>query len=110
MNLSIIENALLTVGVPVSHYTASKKDDKYIVWAEDGQANGEYADGKMQDQVIQGTIDYFTRTKNDPNVKEIQKALNGVCSWWLNSVQYEDDTKYIHYEWVFETETPPEGD
>jgi hypothetical protein len=110
MNLDIIENALLAVGVPVSHYTTAKKTDKYIVWAEDGQANAEYADGEMQEQVITGTIDYFTREKNDPNVKKIQKALNGACSWHLNSVQYEDDTGFIHYEWVFEMETSPEED
>ena len=24
------------------------------------------------------------------------------CAWYLNSVQYEEDTKLIHYEWYFE--------
>ena len=38
MNLVEIKNALLTVGVPVSHYSADKKPDKYIVWAEDSQS------------------------------------------------------------------------
>jgi hypothetical protein len=110
MNLDVIESALLTVGVPVSHYLAEKKPDKYIVWAEDGQAGSDYADDEMQEQAIQGTVDYFTRIKNDPNVKKIQKALNGICSWRLSSVQYEDDTRLYHYEWVFEIETTPEGD
>jgi hypothetical protein len=95
MNLNIIENALLTVGVPVCHYTASKQTDKYIVWAEDGQAASTYADDEMQEQAIQGTVDYYTRTKDDTNITKIQKALNGVCSWRLNSIQYEDDTPSI---------------
>jgi len=95
MTLDDIKTALLTVGVPVSHYAAFEQSDKYIVWAEDNQAD-------LQEQAIEGTIDYFTKTENDPNVKKIQDALNGVCSWRLNSIQYEDETKLIHYEWTWE--------
>lgn len=102
MSLDAVKNALLMVGVPVSHYLAHKKPDQYIVWAEDNQPDSVWADGKMQEQTIEGTIDYFTKTENDPNVQKIQNALNdGNVSWRLNSVQYEDDTKFIHYEWTF---------
>lgn len=101
--LEIIKTALLTVTQNVGHYEAMKKTDKYIVWAEDSQGNSLWADGQMQDQVIQGTIDYFTKTENDQNVEEIQSALNdrGI-SFSLNSIQREQDTKFIHYEWLFE--------
>lgn len=103
MNIDIIPDALLNVGVPVSHYTASKQMDKYIVWAEDGQSDSLWSDGRMQAQAIQGTIDYFTKAENDPNVYELQNALaDADISFRLNSVQYEDETKYIHYEWIFE--------
>ena len=103
MNIDIVPAALLTVGVPVSHYTATKKPNKYIVWAEDGQTDSVWAEGRIQEQVIQGTIDYFTKTENDPNVNAIQYALNSAeISFRLNSVQYEDETKYIHFEWLFE--------
>lgn len=103
MNLDEIKDALLTVGVPVSRYTAFEQPDNYIVWAEDNQADSVWADGKMQEQAIEGTIDYFTKTENDPNVQKIQDSLNnGNISWRLNSVQYEEDTKYIHYEWTYQ--------
>ena len=103
MPLSDVPTALLTVGAPVSHYIASAKPDKYIVWAEDGEGNSESADNKKQIQVLTGTIDYFTKMEYDPNVGKIQDALNDAeISWKLNSVQYEELTKYIHYEWVFE--------
>ena len=101
LNLNAIKEALLTVGVPVSHYAAFEQSDKYIVWAEDTQSDEVWADGMMQEQAIEGTIDYFTKTENDPNVKKIQDALNGVCSWRLNSIQYEDETKLIHYEFIW---------
>ncbi len=103
MNLNIIENALLTVTQNVGHYKALNQTDKYIVWAEDNQSNTVWADDKMQEQSIQGTIDYFTKTENDPNVSKIQNALNDAdISFRLNSIQYEDDTKFLHFEWVWE--------
>lgn len=103
MNLQRIKDALLAVGVPVSRYTAVKKPDRYIVWSEDSQGAALWSDGHMAGQVIQGTIDYFTRTEDDQNVDKIQQALDGAeISFRLNSIQYEDDTRYIHYEWVWE--------
>ena len=105
-NLDALKNALLTVGPPVSHYAAAKQPDKYIVWAEDGQTDAVRADGRLQEQAIGGTIDYFTKTENDPNVEKIQDALNDAeISFRLNSVQYETDTGYVHYEWVFEVDS-----
>lgn len=105
-NLDALKNALLTVGPPVSHYAAAKQPDKYIVWAEDGQTDAVWADGSMQEQAIGGTIDYFTKTEYDLDVKKIQDALNTAgISYRLNSVQYETDTGYVHYEWVFEVDS-----
>lgn len=101
--LDIIKNALLTVTDQVNHYYAVKKPDKFIVWAEDGQRGSVWADDVCEEQMIEGTVDYFTRQNKDKNVKKIQRALSdaGVV-WRLSSVQYEHDTKYIHYEWVWE--------
>lgn len=105
MTLNDVKNALLTVGPPVSHHAAFEQPNKYIVWAEDNQSDAVWADGKMQEQAIQGTIDYFTKVENDPNVQKIQDALNDAdISFQLNSIQYEDDTRFIHYEWTFEVE------
>ena len=84
-------------------HTAFEQPDEYIVWAEDNQADSVWADGRMQEQTIEGTIDYFTKTENDSNVQKIQNALNnGNISWRLNSVQYETETHYIHFEWTFQ--------
>jgi hypothetical protein len=101
MNLDVIKAALLTIGVPVSHYRAAKKPDHYIVWAEDGEAAASWADNRMQRQGIEGTVDYFTKAEDDSNAEAIQNALNGVCTWRLSSIQHEEDTGYIHYEWVW---------
>ncbi len=103
MKLSDLRDALLQVLLDVFHYKAWAKPDKYIVWAEDTQADANYADNHMTDQVIQGTIDYFTKTEFDSNFDLIQNKLNSIdIAWKLSSIQYEEETGYIHYEWIWE--------
>lgn len=103
LKLDVIKNVLLKVTDKVYHYEAFEQSDQYIVWAEDSEASSVEADNKKQQQTIQGTIDYFTKIEGDTTVEAIQEALNNACiSFYLNSVQYEDETKFIHYEWVFE--------
>ena len=96
---AMIEQALRQVHVPVFHFYAFHKADRYVVWAEDGEGE----DNQKVGQVLSGTIDFFTRTENDPAIVEIQTALeNAEISYYLNSVQYEEETRYIHYEWRWE--------
>lgn len=103
MNLSDLKDILLSIGVPVHHYKALKQSDRYIVWAEDGQGDSSHGDNRMTTQIIQGTIDYFTKKEFDSNFALIQEKLNAAdMAWRLNSIQHEDDTGYIHYEWVWE--------
>lgn len=87
------------------HYwrSAPKGVDKYIIWAEDGE-NAFEADNRKQRQGITGTIDLFTLNEYDALADNIQTLLNDYenLSWRLNSVQYEEDTKFIHYEWAFQ--------
>lgn len=85
----------------VSHF-ARLKSDRYFVWQEDG-ANDLIADGKHIDRAMQGSTDLFTKQDNDPWIAAFEKSLdeNG-AAWSLNSVQYEEDTGFIHYEWVWE--------
>jgi len=98
-----VKKALLTVMNNVGHYEAMKKTDKYIVWAEDGEGDSVHGDGIKQEQAIQGTIDYFTKNDEDENVDKIQNALEkSKISFNLSSVQYEEETGYIHYEWEWE--------
>jgi hypothetical protein len=103
MTLSELKAALLTVTDKVHHFDATGETGSYIVWAEDGAGETFWADNKMKCQVITGTIDFFTKTEYDPTFGQIQAALDnlGIC-YRLNSTQREEDTKYIHYEWIWE--------
>ena len=73
----------------------------YAVWQEDSEGTSHYSDNVKSEQVLVATIDYFTKTEYDSMTDSIQDALN--CeniSWTLNSFQYEDETKLLHYEWL----------
>lgn len=101
--IKIIRDTLLKVSDNVGHYEAVEKTDQYIVWAEDSEGSSVEGDDQKANQSIQGTIDYYTKEDMDQKVDEIQKALVDACiSFYLNSTQYEEETGYIHYEWVFE--------
>ena len=98
-----IRTALLNVTSRVHRYFALNEEPPYLVWSEE-RAPQLWADDKPTARIYQGTIDYFTRDEDDPDVPRIEAALTGTCiSWTLNSVQYEEDTGLIHYEWNWET-------
>lgn len=106
MRLNNVRNALLTVTQNVGHYKAYKKADKYIVWAEDGADEALHADNTLTAQAISGTVDYFTKEENDSNVRAISNALTSAgIPHRMNSIQFEDLTGYIHYEWKWEIGT-----
>lgn len=105
MRLVDLRNLLLTIGPPVFHYFATGQKGNYILWAEDREGNSLDADNQKVNQALQGTIDYFTKTEFDPVINQIQDKLDAAeISWRLNSVQHEQDTGYIHYEWVWEVD------
>lgn len=85
----------------VYHYRHSKLSPPYTVWQEDGSESFA-ADNRTAEQVATGTLDYFTKREYDPVVDQIQNTLNSLpVLWSLNSVQYEEDTGIIHYEWIW---------
>jgi len=101
--MSDLVTALTNTGLKFAHFGWSKAPSgDYGVYAEDG-ANDLIAGNKHIEKALQGTVDYFTRDATGAPKTTIEAALDSVpVAWYLNSIQYESDTGYIHYEWVFE--------
>ena len=107
--LETLSNALVSeftvngnVTLDIFHSFRPSQNPPYIIWEEIGD-NGLGADNSREDQAIRGTLDYFTKTEFDGNIDKIQAALESSgAAWYLNSVQYEEETALIHYEWVWE--------
>ena len=120
--------ALKATGYAWAHFGWSKAPDgDYGVYAEDG-ANDLIASGKHCERVIRLTVDYFTRAVDrrvvyaadgqlydtlqtglyswfdaHPAKTAIENAFESCrCAWYLNSIQFEPDTGYVHIEWVVE--------
>lgn len=102
--LKKIKDVLTAInGLEVGHYEYSGDSETYCVWAEDMESSAVSGDNWKNEQAIQGTIDLYTKTEFDPLVDSIQSALNAArISFYLNSVEYEDETELIHYEWVWD--------
>lgn len=103
MTLRDFKTALLTLNAPVFRYIAPRnKSFPYIVWAEDS-GHDFIADNKHVQRGYSGTIDLFTRTEDDALIDDVPDLLDtlGGVAYYLNTVQFEEDTGVIHYEWVF---------
>lgn len=99
--LQAFSDAVSKIPGDVFHYRRSRLSPPYTVWQEDG-ADTLPADNHAAEQSPTGTLDYYTRQDLDPNVDAIQATLNSLpVAWHLNSVQFEEDTGIIHYEWVW---------
>jgi hypothetical protein len=103
MKLKEIRDFLLEITLNVYHYKAWQQHDTYIVWAEDGESDAVHADNRKQKQILDVTIDVFTKTEYDPIIEQLQQAFNDQgIPFELLSIQYEDDTGYIHYEYLIQ--------
>lgn len=84
----------------VSHFERLDSD-RYFVWQEDG-ADGVVSDNRHTEGAVTGATDLFTKREFDPWKEEFEESMDSIgMAWYLNSVQYEEDTGFIHYEWVW---------
>lgn len=84
-------------------YTAPlRKPIPYIVFGADG-ANDLSAENHHSEKADQGYIDLYTKSQTDSLISSVPQALDeNEISYYLNSVQYEDETGLLHYEWIWE--------
>ena len=100
-----IRDALTSIeGLNVYHYWHPRLQAPYCIWAEEGEGDSLWTSNHKKEQVITGTIDYYTKQDLDPMVDIIQDRLNQIepLGWTLAGVIYEDETNLIHYSWDWE--------
>lgn len=86
------------------HYWRKVQKKRYIIWAEDTEYKSHHSDNKKQEQQITGIIDLYTQTEYDSLADDIQDGLTNLgVGWSLVSVNYEQETKFIHWQWEFRT-------
>lgn len=100
-NMQDLVDALDATGLKFAHFGWSKAPSgDYGVYAEEHGVQLR-ADNSAAERVTQLTVDYFTRDASGTPRETIEDALNAcVCAWSLNNVMFENDTGFIHYEWL----------
>lgn len=72
----------------------------YGVYSLNGQSELSSDSDAASEIMLEGYVDYFCRSDALTAKESIESALRSLGIWFsLNSVQYEDDTGYVHYEW-----------
>lgn len=99
--LTDLYTPFLGLDCEVSHYKRLTSN-RFVVWAENGEEDSFHADNRKQEQLLTGTVDFFTLREFDPIVDDIQDILQMErVAWVLESVQYEEETNLIHYQWIW---------
>lgn len=101
MTVEELGTVLNATGFRFAHFAWSKAPGgDYGVYAED-EADDFLADGEHAENALQCAVDLFTRTEGNVPRDAIENALSVFnAPWYLDTIQYEDDTGYIHYTWV----------
>lgn len=92
---------LKTLTDKLYHHTAPPNAvPPYIVYGEQGQGEILSADDQQDEYSTTVTIDIFSKTEKEPLFQQVYSVLNNNdISFYLKSVQYEQDTGLIHYEY-----------
>ena len=85
----------------ISHYERMKSS-RYLVWQEYDR-DDLVAESAHRERVVIGTTDLFTKTEFDEAAEALEASMtaHGIA-WEKTSVQYEDETGFIHHEWTWE--------
>lgn len=96
-----IISAHVAVTDQVSHLH-QLESNRYFVWTEDG-ANDLLAGNRHAERAMTGRTDFYTKQEFDPWAADLEQSLtdHGIA-WSLVSVDYEEETGFIHYSWDWE--------
>lgn len=78
------------------------QSERYFVWQEDGTEDC-ILDGKHAEKAVTGSTDLFTKQEFDPWKDQMEEAFDNAPDilWRLNSIQFEEETGFWHYEWIW---------
>ena len=82
-------------------------DDKYGVINLDNQLALDADADPVSEKMLTGFVDVFVKKPKDlSTVSDVESAMKRLGIYFaLNSVQFEDDTGYVHYEWIWRDAT-----
>ena len=95
-------DALEQSGLSIAHHAWSKAPEGDYGTISEDSGNDLICDDKHVERGTDCYLNYFTSDDSGTPRTTIEGILNGLrIPWYLNTVQYENDTGFIHYEWGF---------
>lgn len=94
-------------GLKFAHYAwSSAPSGDYGVYAEDSKPQFE-GNNRNIEQVTHGYVNLYTRDATGATEELVEDYFRNVqdrdvFAWQVNTIQYEDNTKFIHIEWEIE--------
>lgn len=77
------------------------KSERYFVWTEEDRRDL-LANDRHGEKGQRGRTSLYTKLEFDPWKEQFEQALDAWgLSWRLNSAQFEEDTGFWHYEWLW---------
>ncbi|MBR1659248.1 MAG: hypothetical protein IJ705_02905 [Oscillospiraceae bacterium] len=101
-----MKTALEGTGLPFAHFAwasgAAETKRDHGVWGEDFE-KALYADNAHAERIWQGMVHWFSRSDDGADAAKIEAALTAAeIPWSLDGVDFEEDTGFLHYVWIFE--------
>lgn len=104
----MLERLLQVLGTTGFPFTACRWDHNppapYGTAQLEGGADSVAGDDGIIQQAIRASVDLYAPNAQSSYPSAVQSVLVGAYAWRLNSVQYEEDTHLVHYEWIVEAE------
>ena len=103
MILDGLKAALDATGLRFALFGWSKKPEgDYGIIRPDDQLQLRVDGDSCEECMTRGYVDFFTRSRTRDEQRTIENALRSLgIAWQLQSIQFEPDTGFIHYEWRF---------
>lgn len=102
--LETILEALNATGIPFAAYAwNTAPSGPYGIVALDGATSHLWASDRFRAHAVEGSVDLFVPGVGEAERKLVQAALANIddLSFEFASAQYEDDTRLVHFEWLF---------
>ena len=99
--------ALKGTGIPFAEYGwSTRPTGVYGVVQLERSVETLDGDDEIQNRAYEGSIDLYMPTRDKTKIEQVKEVLRAHCdgAFSLSSIQHEEETGLLHYEWVFQLE------
>lgn len=99
--------ALKGTGIPFAEYGwSTRPTGAFGVVQLERSVETLEGDNEIQNRAFEGSVDLYMPTRDKTLIGKVKEVLIAQCdgAFTLSSIQHEEETGLLHYEWVFQLE------